>query len=257
MKPRIYFIFLFISIFSCDKNSSEIKDQLKEAIETSDLEKIESIIKSNPNQLNTKIFKLNPLEYSIVNDHFASFNKLIQLGADVNYVGNEKQSILLTSLRYYPDSSGLKIKPKYIKKLLKSGANPNYLIQNGFTNKNGGYVIPISPICKASTMSLKIVKMLIHYGADYLEPAGGDTPLGFAVKARNFDIVYYYIETLKVDLNKPVAIINMKYQDEIKTYYIKDYIKKYMKFTNGSSSYIKTDNLINKINSLKKAEFHP
>ncbi len=49
LRASVFFIFLLMS-FSCDKNYT-IKNQLKEAIETSNLEKIESIINNNPNLL--------------------------------------------------------------------------------------------------------------------------------------------------------------------------------------------------------------
>lgn len=247
----IVFIF-FILIFSCDKNSLESKNELKKAIETSNLEKIESIINSNPKQLNSVIFKFTPLEYSIINDYYSSFNKLIQLGADVNYSNDEKESVLLKSIRYYrDDSNSWKIKIKYLQKLLDNGANPNYSIKKGFTNKNGGYIMPTSPICKASAVSLEIVKMLIDYGANYKNPIGGVTPFGFAIKARKFDIINFYIDVLKIDLNKPVATVNVKPLNKIKTYYSEDYIKKYLNFTKDSPSYKKTKKLLYKIDSLK------
>lgn len=256
MRLSTYVLFVFLILFfSCKKdrnNSSEIKNKLKEAIETSNLEELETIISNNPNKLDSIMFKLNPLEYSIINDYYDSFNKLIELGADVNYIGNDKQSILLTSIRHYSNFDSWEIKIKYMQKLLENGANPNYSIKKGFVNKNGGYIIPISPICKASTLNLEMVKMLISYGANQIEPVGGITPFGFAIKARNFEIIHYYLDVLKIDLNQPVAILNVKPLNEIRTYYPKDYIKKYLNFTKDSPSYIKTNNLINKIDSIKR-----
>ncbi len=248
----LFGIFIFI-LTSCKNKTDDISSEFKQAIMDSNLKRIESIVESNPKLLNASTSELNPIEYAIVNEYYDSFNKLIQLGADVNYIGSDKTSLLLRAIRYYKnDENAWIIKLRFMKKLLNNGTNPNYTIKEGFTNKNGGYIVPTSPICKASTISLDMVKLLIDYNVNYRDPVGGVTPFGFAIKSRNFDVINYYIDTLKVDLNSPVAEINVKSISKIKTYYVNDYIKKYLNFTKDSPSDVKTKILVRKIDSIQK-----
>lgn len=44
---------------------------------------------------------MNPIEHAIINNYHNSFNKFIQLGADVTYIGSDKTSLLLRVIRYY------------------------------------------------------------------------------------------------------------------------------------------------------------
>lgn len=44
---------------------------------------------------------MNPIEHAIINNYHNSFNKFIQLGADVTYIGSDKTSFLLRVIRYY------------------------------------------------------------------------------------------------------------------------------------------------------------
>lgn len=253
---KIYYILIICFCLSntCKEKTVEPNNQLIIAIDSNDTHRIRTIIKNNPRLLNDKTFYKgnSPLVYSIIFDKFNSFKTLIELGADVNFINNEGASVLLNSIRYYKRESGLNVDLKYIKVLLDRGANPNYAINEGFTNTGGGYIMPISPICKASAVDSKIVKILVQYGADYKKPVGGITPFGFALKARKFEIIDFYIDTLKVDLNKPVSITNTKPYDSIKVYYPKDLVKKYFNFSEGSSSHKLTQKLIRKLDSLER-----
>jgi ankyrin repeat protein len=245
---RKFYYILFICIYissSCGEK--------KLAIDSNDTQKIKDIIKKKPVLLDSKSFYRgnSPLVYSMIFDKFISFKALIELGADVNFINDDKGSVLLNAIRYYETEFGLDVELKYLKILLEKGANPDYAIIEGFTNKNGGYIMPISPICKASAINVDIVKMLIEYEADYKSPIGGVTPFGFALKARKFDIINFYIDSLKIDLNQPVGIINTKPFDSIKIYYPKDYINKYFNFSKESSSYKLTKKLIDKLDSLE------
>lgn len=249
-KLNTFSVVLLLFCSSCNLKTAENKKQLKEAIESSDLDKITFIIKNNPSLLNAKMTSLNPLEYCIIKDYYASFSKLIDLGADVNYIGNDKESILLKSVHSYRKLDDWVFKLDYMNKLLEKGADPNYTIKKGFTNENGGYIPPISVICKASTADVDMVKLLIKHGANYKTCVNRMTPLAYAIKSENYEVIDYYIDELQIDLDKPVANFEASAFQEKKVYYAKEYVDKSIYATKESPNYTQKMQLMAKIDSL-------
>ena len=75
---------------------------------------------------------------------------------------------------------------------------------------------------KASRSNLEMVKILIKYGADPFRKLGQEqqTPFGAALSRARYDIIYYFIDTLEVDIHHPLSIRNKD------TLFIQDYIVK-------------------------------
>ncbi len=78
---------------------------------------------------------------------------------------------------------------------------------------------------EASSLNLDLVKMLIKYGADYNKKIGShETPFSEAVDSAKNDIIYYFIDTLGVDVNQPMSTVVQKPANKEVTFYIQDYI---------------------------------
>src|SRR5690606_21547258 len=84
--------------------------------------------------------------------------------------------------------------------LLKYGADPNYKVDSSFTNKKGYNVYYNSPMKEAVSMNLDYVKLLLKYGADYKQKVNDNPIFYYAVRWGDFDIINYFVDSLKVDV---------------------------------------------------------
>lgn len=230
------------------KNSS-VENLVKE-IGNENIIEIENLVKKNPELLKytDQRYGTGVLAMCIDLEKYNSFKKLLELGADPNFINSQNHySILIESIAPFGDATEWREDNRYAKLLLEYKANPNYIVQE-FEEK-GLHFSGASPLYKASSYNIDLVKELIKYGADKDKRVDGELPFGEAVSSRQFDIIYYFIDTLNVNVNEPLAIVK-KNDGKVIEYYIQDYLKKYMSFKSNSKSEIKKLELIKKLETM-------
>lgn len=194
--------------FTSDYNNLNKIEELVLAIDKSNLELIENLISDNRSLLNVSIDSLGTglLDYCIINEKYDSFEKILELGANPNYINpKNKYSVLITSITPFGNDREWRQDERYAKLLLKYKADPNY--STNTTEDSDGYsYIGYSPLTKASSLNLEIVKELVKYGADINKRVDGITPFGIAINSGKYDIALYYIDSLKVNLKVPLVI---------------------------------------------------
>lgn len=244
-----FFCLLSINILSCGDIRYVASFQeteaypLAKAIESEDLNKIKRIIKNNPKVLEVhSSHGMNGLFLSIHLQKFNAFRKLLELGANPNYINPyTKESVLMESCTYFMIKPDGKRDNRYAELLLKVGANPNYVVDVDYETEAESIagILSTSPLIKASRRDLDLVKLLIKYKVDHNKILNGlkVTPFSIAVSSKHFDIMYYYMDSLKVDIRQPMSF-------ERDTLYIQDYIKQYMKYEENSEGHKKKLELI-------------
>lgn len=222
---------------------------LAKAVYASDISKIEKLVKSDTSLLtyNNPTSGSNVISLSIYIERYEALKKLLELGGNPNSINPlTKESLLMESITPFGSQFEWRREHKYAQLLLEKGANPNYAIEEDFTNEKGHYKMASSPLMNASDFDLDAVKLLIKYGADPYRKLGAKkaTPFSMAVSGPKFDIIYYYIDTLKVDVHQPMSV---RTNDSL---YIQDYIHKFMNYEERSDNYIKTQALIDKLKKM-------
>jgi hypothetical protein len=103
-----------------------------------------------------------------------------------------------------------------------------------------------SPLMEASTLDLEMVKLLIKAGADPYKKLkqNQETPFANSVSSGNYDILNYFIDSLKVDVKQPMRV---RKNDSL---YIQDYIEKFMGYKEGTEGDKKKQQLIQKLESM-------
>lgn len=231
---RIILVFLlplYLCMESCGQKDSRYVAFFKEtpayelakAVEEADLQKIEELVKGDSTLLEVTEpeYGSNILVICIDLEQFQSFKKLLELGADPNFINPyDKHSVLIDAIVPFGSSCEWIEDNRYAELLLEYGADPNYAIESEFTNEKGRYVEAESPIMRAAALNLDVVKTLIRSGADPNKKLGENlrTPFGEALRATKVEIVYYFIDTLKVDIHQPLFI---RTKDSL---FIQDYI---------------------------------
>lgn len=255
---RLWFLPLFLLLVSCSlgagrRNVSFFKDtkayELAIAVQKADLKQIERLVKEDSTLLTVTnpVSENNVLALCLYVGQFESFKKLLALGADPNFINSKtKSSVLMESCSYFGNFYNLEEDNRYAELLLQYGADPTYALENDFTNDKGYSFIATSPLMQASGLNLQLVKTLIQYGADPYRKLGKQqrTPFTSAVSSRKLDIVYYYIDTLNVNVRQPMSVVKRKPDNVEVTYYIQDYIKTYMAYKDGTEGYEKKQKLI-------------
>lgn len=196
---------------------------LARAVNSGNLSKIERIVKANPELLeySEPQFGSNVLVLSINVANYKSFKKLLELGANPNYINPKtKTSVLIERATY---SHGYNIDIRYMKLLLEYGADANYFVDEEVIHDDGVHQEPITPLMKASTLSFDMVKLLLKHGADPYKKVGKQKTSAFESSFMGSPdrekIINYYIDTLKVDVKEPFFI-----RDNEDTLYIQDYV---------------------------------
>lgn len=164
------------------------------------------------------------------------------MGANPNFFDPyTKYSVLIEACQPFGNSLEWGKDNRYAELLLKEGANPNCAVEKEFTNVRGAYVSATSPLMRASSLDLELVKMLIQFGADYNQRINGESPFAEAVSARKFDIINYYIDTLKVDVKAPLRILSTD------SLFVQDYLETYMAYEVGTEGYKLKQRLIKRL----------
>lgn len=231
MKKYFFILVLFI-MYSCSNRYVEyFKDtpayELAKAVNSGNLNKIERIVKKNPELLeyNEPNFGINVLNLAIDIGNYQSFKKLLELGANPNSINPKtKTTPLIESATYF---DGYNYDLRYMQLLLDYGADPNYAVDEEIIDEYGVNQEPITPLMKASTLSFDMVKLLLKYGADPYRKVGRHKTSAFRSSFMgNPDrevIINYYIDTLKVDVKEPFFI-----RDNGDTLYIQDYVNRFI-----------------------------
>lgn len=205
---------------------------LAKAVEKGDTTTIEKLVKNDSTLLNftNPITGSNVLVLCLYIEQFESFKKLLELGANPNFINPfTKRSVLIEAIRPFGNQFEWRKEHQYLELLLNYGADANYAIANDFKiDKPGvkGLIMSTSPLIKASSLDLDAVKFLMKSGADPYMKVGSKqiTPFSEAVESGKIDIINYYIDSLKVDIHQPMSIVKRKSNNEEVTYYIQDYI---------------------------------
>jgi ankyrin repeat protein len=243
-------LFLLFSTQACaqrDKNVNAFKNtdayELAQAVSNEDLAKVEQLVEQNPKLLNVpSAYGSNVLMLCLYTENFASFKRLLELGADPNFIDPyTKYSVLIEACKPFGTSSEWIKDNRYAELLLIEGANPNYAVEQDFTNEEGVNVSATSPMFRASRLDLELVKMLVRFGADYEKRIGGTTPFAQAVTFKKFTIINYYIDSLKVDVKSPLTI------GTADSLFVQDYIDKFMAYQVGTEGYELKQKLIKRL----------
>jgi len=229
---------LCLCLVSCgqedvSRNTAFFKDtkayDLAKAVEKGDLESIEKLVKEDSTLLefSNPVSGSNVLALCLYVEQFKSFKKLLELGANPNFINPyDKYSVLIDAIKPFGSQFEWRKENQYAELLLEYGADPNYAVENDFTNKKGYHISATSPLMKASDLYLDMVKLLIKKGADPYKKLGKkqETPFSEAVEGGHIDIINYYIDTLKVNMREPMSVIVRQSNNQEVTYYIQDYI---------------------------------
>lgn len=264
---KIYFRLIFFAIcfllVSCKHETNNVyffKDteayNLAQAVENEDLDKIEKLVKEDSKILEVvdAISNSNVLSLALTLENFDSFKKLLELGANPNFINPlTKRSVLIDACTFYNKPEPYTIDLRYISLLLKYGANPNYVVENDFTDKEGNYYMATSALHEASMLDIAMVKILIKAGANPYKriEQNQSTPFSSALKGfkNKFEIINYYIDSLDVNVKAPLSIVNRQPSNELVELYVQDYINKFFAYEQGTDGYIKTQKLIKKLES--------
>lgn len=132
---------------------------------------------------------------------------------------------------------------RFVELLLKSGANPNYVVEEHEDLKGRSY-FATSPLLKATQFSLVLVKLLIRSGADPNIKIGKYKVSALKSAVSGYDkfvITNYLIDSGKVNVHDPLFINGRD------TNYIQHYIKTYM---NGEEEVAERRLLLEKLEKL-------
>lgn len=245
---------LCLAVNSCAQTSNRNVEFFKDTpayelaieVQKGNLKKIEKIVKDNPDlmEYSNPDTGSNVLVLSIYVENFKSFKKLLELGANPNYINPKtRYSVLMDAIMPFGNSLEWRIDNRYAKLLLEYGAEAKYAVENDFVNQDNNYVIASSPLLEASRLDLDLVKLLIKYGADPYEKLGEteQTPFSSAVARGKFDIINYYIDSLKVDVNEPMKKVIRKPKNELVTFYVQDYVVNNLMYQKLKDSSVNVD----------------
>ncbi|MEL6628620.1 MAG: hypothetical protein AAFQ92_24075 [Bacteroidota bacterium] len=237
MKSHNIFLFylLLLSLSSCAQESRYVTVfadtkayELARSVEKGDLRTMEILVKQDSELMNlpNPITGSNVLALAVQVEQTKAFQKLLELGANPNFINPyTKHSILMDAIKPFGSQFEWRKEPQYVELLLKHGADPNYTIESDFTNEKQIYIGASSPLIKASRLDLDLVKLLVKNGADPHKRLRERKiiPLAEALKASKYDIIYYYIDTLNIDIHQPMSTVLRQPDNEKVTYYIQDY----------------------------------
>jgi ankyrin repeat protein len=211
---------------------------LAKAIEKEDVKEVEKLVKKEPKLLEiTSSSGSNVLSLCLYIEKFDLFKKLLELGANPNFINPKtKHSVLIDACKPFGSSLNWITDNRYAELLLHYKADPNYYVGEDFA----GITLYYSPLIKASSLNLELVKLLIENGADPDKRLGNsqEKPFSYALSSNKFDIIYYYIDSIKINVHEPLFI---RSKDSL---YIQDYVKKYMSYEEGSNGYKEKQKLI-------------
>lgn len=224
---------LLVSCKRENRNVTFFKDtkayNLAKAVEKEDLDRIESLVQNDKKLLEVidPVSGSNVLSLALTLENFESFKKLLELGANPNFISPiTKRSILIDACTFYSKPEPYTVDLRFIRLLLEKGANPNYIVENDFTDKEGNYHMATSALYEASSIDLNMVKLLIKAGADPYKKLDQNQSSPFSnslqTSKKGFEIANYFIDSLKVDINEPISINIQETSNEEVKFYIQD-----------------------------------
>ena len=232
---HLYLLIVQIFTLSCCVQDSKYMDAfrgrsyaLASAVEREDLNEIEKLVEEDSTLLEfaNPVYGSNVLVLSIKIEKYKSFKKLLELGANPNFINPyTKYSVLIDAIQPFGSQFEWRIDNRYLEELLKYGADPNYAVEEDFTNEKGHRIRAKSPLTEASTLDLETVKTLIDNGANPNKKLA-DQSTGFARAARRgkIDILNYYIDSLQTDVFQPMRVLTRKPSNKKVVYYIQDFL---------------------------------
>jgi len=230
-----------VSLMSCGQESKSVKNfrdteayELAKAVGKNDTLEIIKIVNKNRNILDVTnpISGSNVLDLAVILENYEAFKTLIDLGANPNFINPlTKRSVLINACKFYWKPEPYSIDLRYVDLLLQKGANPNYALEKDFTDENGIDQRATSAIHEASKLDLRMVKVLIKYGADpykklnqYQNPPFYEALTGFG---NRIEISEYFIDSLKVNINEPLAVFEIRSTKNYNVLFIQDVVMKY------------------------------
>jgi hypothetical protein len=240
-KTFLLIVLSCLSLMSCGQESESVKYfkdteayELAQAVEKNDTLEIKSIVSKNRKLLEVAnpTTGSNVLDLAVILENYEAFKILIVSGANPNFINSlTGRSVLIDACKFYWKPDPYTIDLRYIDLLLQKGANPNYALEKDFTNEKGIYQRATSAIHEASKLDLGIVKLLIKYGADpykkleqHQNPPFYEALTGFK---NRIEISEYFIDSLKVNINEPLAVFEIGDTKKKKVLYIQDVVMKY------------------------------
>ncbi len=212
--------------------------RIAKACEKNDVVKIDKLVKKNPKSIHAiSNYETNLLQLCIDLEKLEAFKKLLELGANPNYVNEDSSKVVLhSSLKYHGSQFEWRTNFEFTKLLLDYGADPNqpkFL----FKRMSRADTKPKHPITEAAGMDLEAVKLLVKYGAKPVTEINQST-LGAAASYARIDVIYYLVDSLGVDLTLP---LNTSWNGDE---YIQDYVARWLTWPKEDQERLEIEKLI-------------
>jgi len=229
---------LAVTLFNskCSNKPSEkyfeekIYNEIAQSIINDDASTFDMLTTDESVDLETTSYKGNSLlVIALFNERYEMFKRLIELGANPNFINPlTKESVLMKSVRSFGSQFEWNYDLRYMKLLLENGADPNYAISQEIivdTNKLRTSVLPTSPLINASNENLEMVQLLLEYGADFSITTSQPkkSAFGTSLDFGKIEIARYYLERFEIDLHEPLKIVT-NVDGNVKYYYVQDLI---------------------------------
>ncbi|WP_316503189.1 ankyrin repeat domain-containing protein [Paenibacillus sp. CGMCC 1.18879] len=181
--------------------------ELALAVKSQKAKAIERIAKNNPQLYNYQEPKygVTLLHWAIGTEKYRSAEILLKLGADPNVESTDGETPLFTASGYSWVDVRAKKDAKYVKLLLRYGADPNknYI---GSDDPEGETIEPgMSPLMNSISTGIEKTKALVEAGADinYKTKRGNTASIESLQSQRGLEYAYYLIVQKKANITEP------------------------------------------------------
>lgn len=219
--------------------------ELAQAVKSQNTGEIEKIIKSEPNLLNYQDPKFGAtlLLWAVGSDKYRSTETLLKCGADpeIATTSNTSWGGITPLFQATVGTWEWIIKdPKYVKLLLRYGANPNHNYSGFNISGTHPLVEPgISPLMHTISRSIKKTKVLVEAGADInYKTKSGRTAAYWALLFDEYpEYAYYLIVERKAKITEPYyKTVTLKNEDPNEKLYLVNLLR-YWIFDLNSKEY--------------------